>query len=266
MKTASGELASLKHALTALESSRPGDALEPLLTAWRLSRTPRLADLVERLSPHAGARPAALPGKTAKARHVAWLARADRRAPADLAQLLGVLLEGVKSPEATERLEKLEGFPPDPRRQDPRRHRGAPAVPGADDETLLEEALPAARHPRGPAHARPARAALRRLRGARRRRGDGHVHEEPARRGPREAPHRVPGDAGPLGRCRAPRRQARGARAAQLDARSRRRRGGRRGLPAADRGRPRRRRASARVRGLAAGARRSARGVLRAPV
>jgi hypothetical protein len=67
MKTAPSELGFLKQAVLALESSGPGD--EPLLAASRLVRAPRLADLVERLSARGSARPVALQGKTANARH-----------------------------------------------------------------------------------------------------------------------------------------------------------------------------------------------------
>jgi uncharacterized protein (TIGR02996 family) len=104
----------LEHAAEALDASKPAAALAPLLDAWEKVRSPELAGLVERVSALAGDT-APFPGKTAKARHEAWLALAAARSPHDVERLLASLVDGVKSREAAERLEALGAFPPDPR-------------------------------------------------------------------------------------------------------------------------------------------------------
>jgi uncharacterized protein (TIGR02996 family) len=104
----------LERAAEALDASKPAAALAPLLAAWEKVRSPELAGLVERVSALAGGK-APFPGKTAKARHEAWLALGTARSPNDVERLLEGLVDGVKSREAAERLEALGAFAPDPR-------------------------------------------------------------------------------------------------------------------------------------------------------
>jgi uncharacterized protein (TIGR02996 family) len=104
----------LERAAQALDASKPAEALDPLRAAWQLVRSRELGDLLDRVSASAG-RGDAFPGKTARLRHEAWLALAAQRSPRDVERLLSVLLEGVKSPEATERLDALAAFAPDGR-------------------------------------------------------------------------------------------------------------------------------------------------------
>jgi uncharacterized protein (TIGR02996 family) len=104
----------LDRAALALEASKPAEALDPLRAAWQVVRSRELGDLLDRVSASAGSGDP-FPGKTAKARHEAWLALAAQRSPRDVGRLLSVLLEGVKSPEATERLDALAAFAPDGR-------------------------------------------------------------------------------------------------------------------------------------------------------
>jgi uncharacterized protein (TIGR02996 family) len=104
----------LERAAQALETSKPAEALDPLRAAWQVVRSRELGDLLDRVSASAGSA-GPFPGKTAKARHEAWLALAAQRSPRDIERLLSVLLEGVKSPEAAERLDALASFAPDGR-------------------------------------------------------------------------------------------------------------------------------------------------------
>jgi uncharacterized protein (TIGR02996 family) len=92
--------------------SKPEAALVALLDAWRASRTPALAELIELV----GARieRAALPQKPAATAHAEWLICERAGDPADLARLVATLRVGTVV-QMVERLGLLAARPEDPR-------------------------------------------------------------------------------------------------------------------------------------------------------
>jgi uncharacterized protein (TIGR02996 family) len=106
-------VAHLTDAVTAVEAGKSADAVEHLLEAWRELPLPRLADAIERLAERGTAE--TFPGKTAKARHEAWLATASLHRASDVPRLVSTLLDGAKSPVAAERLDAISSLPADPR-------------------------------------------------------------------------------------------------------------------------------------------------------
>lgn len=104
----------LEGALRAAENGDRWGAVGLLLEAWRSGRSAILGRLIVVAAPHLPIRQPPLQGKRAKDRHADWLGRAARHHPEDLPVLLPYLMEG-NSRLALERLEALEGWPPDPR-------------------------------------------------------------------------------------------------------------------------------------------------------
>jgi len=104
----------LALALEALEREERPRALDHLLVAWRASRSPRVADLVERLSDEIGRGLPSIEGKTRRAFQEQWLDLAGRQRSVDI----GRLLQGLLSPPCShvaERIERLASRPADPR-------------------------------------------------------------------------------------------------------------------------------------------------------
>lgn len=83
-----------------------------LLAAWRATRDPTVAELVNNVS--ARFQPAPLAGKNGKEQHPDWLARAARYEPGELGLLLDTLIDKPYRL-AGERMRALVHWPPDPR-------------------------------------------------------------------------------------------------------------------------------------------------------
>lgn len=106
----------LEEALRALEDGEVERALDRVLAAWRIRRSPILADVIDEVAERLGAPSIDAP---ANEWHAAWLAREEARRAADL----GALLRALPGPpdgsgkwiEAFQRLERLETWPDDPR-------------------------------------------------------------------------------------------------------------------------------------------------------
>ena len=99
-----------------LAAASPDDleaAMSTLLARWRVGRQPELADALDALSARITRPP--IPGKTAKARHQAWLGCAKLGDPADVPRLLAILLEGTASKSLEQKLDTLVARGPDPR-------------------------------------------------------------------------------------------------------------------------------------------------------
>lgn len=105
----------LAEAHRAYASGRDDDALSHLLAAWRASRHPRVAALVEAVSARALTRVAPVGGTTEAAREKAWRARAKAATPGDVGALLAALTEGVKVAAIGDRVERLGDLDADPR-------------------------------------------------------------------------------------------------------------------------------------------------------
>ncbi|PRQ07024.1 TIGR02996 domain-containing protein [Enhygromyxa salina] len=81
-------LPALGRARAALEIGAGATALRALIDAWRVCRTPELAELVERLSVRVAQGRSLPPAKTQKQALLDWIERARRRDPADLHLLI----------------------------------------------------------------------------------------------------------------------------------------------------------------------------------
>ena len=102
--------------MTKLAAANPDDveaAMSTLLTQWRDGRQPELAETLDALSARISRPP--IPGKTAKARHQAWLDCGRLGDPADTPRLLAILLEGTAAKSLEEKLDVLVARGPDPR-------------------------------------------------------------------------------------------------------------------------------------------------------
>lgn len=89
-------LAALERADAALERSAGATALQALLDAWRLHRTPELAELVEQLSVRVAATRSLPKVKTQKQELLDWIACARKRDAADLHLLLDTFARMVE--------------------------------------------------------------------------------------------------------------------------------------------------------------------------
>lgn len=89
-------------------------ALEALLRAWRETREPRVAELVERVSADVTAARPAIAAKSVKERTAAVVALAKRKNPRDLGRILEAPWPG-RWQDALPVLEALRAFPADPR-------------------------------------------------------------------------------------------------------------------------------------------------------
>ena len=108
--------AGMRTAEQAIERGDDDAALAALLDAWRADRSPAIAELVESVSKRFEARSATITGAKRDAIHVAWLAAAKRRRPADLPQLVATITETLgRSTHALERVKALATWPADPR-------------------------------------------------------------------------------------------------------------------------------------------------------
>jgi len=114
--TAGVVLASLAAASGAIDNGQHEDALAALLDAWRASRSPRIAALVEAVSARLEAQLPAIDGEKRAEIQSAWLAIAKKKRAADLPRLVEALTRTHgRSTEALLRLRRLEAWPADPR-------------------------------------------------------------------------------------------------------------------------------------------------------
>jgi len=107
----------LAAAQAAFAGGRREEALQALLEAWRATRAPEVAALVERLGAQlapTGVQPWSDQKAKQKERVAAWIEAAQAQRPAILSSLLANLIDG-KSGEALQRLEGLAGWDADPR-------------------------------------------------------------------------------------------------------------------------------------------------------
>jgi uncharacterized protein (TIGR02996 family) len=110
-------VSALAAAKAALDAGRRTEALSSLLAAWRATRAPELAALVERLGAElapTGKLPYGDPKAKLKDRLAAWIDAARAQDPTVLSPLLASLID-EKSAEAMQRLEALAGWDADPR-------------------------------------------------------------------------------------------------------------------------------------------------------
>jgi uncharacterized protein (TIGR02996 family) len=104
----------LKQARSRLAADDDEGALGALLEAWRASRAPRVADLVDLLSARVARRREPIRGKTVKARFAQWKAISAGHDPADVERLLAMLWP-PRWQAALELLGPLGEWPDDPR-------------------------------------------------------------------------------------------------------------------------------------------------------
>src|SRR5688572_19908290 len=104
----------LTQAHQLLSTRKDEAALAKLLVAWRERRSPRIADLVDRVSDRITEARGPVRGKTVKERTAAWLAIAAKKDAADLGRLLATPWPGTWQ-DALPVLEAVVEFPDDPR-------------------------------------------------------------------------------------------------------------------------------------------------------
>jgi uncharacterized protein (TIGR02996 family) len=103
----------LHAARTALAAGDGDGALRHLLAVWQITRSERVAEMIERLSERLVAARPRLQGGTPSERHVAWMTAVERADDSELGRLLPWLVEHRAAP-SLERLEAVAG------RHDPR--------------------------------------------------------------------------------------------------------------------------------------------------
>jgi uncharacterized protein (TIGR02996 family) len=102
----------LAGAIAAARTRAFGEVLVHLLAAWRETRAPELAGLIDQVSARADRPP--ITGHSQRALHAAWLAVHEANDPLDLDRLLATLAHGNLTM-ARERIASLATLPPDPR-------------------------------------------------------------------------------------------------------------------------------------------------------
>ena len=115
-KTRPAAGASLATARDAIRDGRHGDALAPLLVAWRDKPSAKLASIIMAISDRVKVELPAVRGKTAAATR-AWTARAAKATLTERPALLASLADG-NSAAASERLATIAKWMPDPRVDD----------------------------------------------------------------------------------------------------------------------------------------------------
>lgn len=102
----------LSMATNAVEREAWDEALDLLIRAWREVRDPQLAELVGRVS---SLLPVARGGEKPRDLHERWLREAEDASAAKRGELLATLLDATGSPQVSERLKAMRGWPDDPR-------------------------------------------------------------------------------------------------------------------------------------------------------
>ncbi|MDQ3339472.1 MAG: TIGR02996 domain-containing protein [Myxococcota bacterium] len=102
----------LAFAIAAARAGAFDEGLAHLLAAWRETRAPELAALIEQVSARASRPP--ITGHSQRALHAAWLAVRAANDPLDLDRLLATLAHGNLTM-ARERIASFATLPPDPR-------------------------------------------------------------------------------------------------------------------------------------------------------